>query len=58
MDQEKELLYIKLIIADFFKKIIKKFNLRHSKDVIFNYYDNILIFYYLKKKLNLCILIL
>ena len=49
IDQEKELLFNKLIKANFFKKIIKKFNLIDYKEVIFNYYDNILIFLLFKE---------
>ena len=46
IDQEKELLFNKLIKANFF---IKKFNLIDYKEVIFNYYDNILIFLLFKE---------
>ena len=49
IDQEKELLFNKLIKANFFKRIIKKFNLIDYKEVIFNYYDNILIFLLFKE---------
>ena len=49
IDQEKELLFNKLIKANFFKKIIKKFNLIDYKEIILNYYDNVLIFLLFKE---------
>jgi len=44
IDQEKELLFNKLIKADLLKNTIKEFNIIKYKNIIFNYYDNILLF--------------
>ena len=44
IDQEKEILFNKIIRAKFLKNIIKKYNFISYKDVIFNYYDNILLY--------------
>ena len=44
VDQDKELLFNKLIKSDLFKSIIKKYKLIDQKEIIYNYYDNIFIF--------------
>ena len=44
IDQEKELLFNKLIKSDLFKNIINEYKLVNYKEIIYNYYDNIFIF--------------
>lgn len=44
IDQEKELLINKLIKANIYKNIINKYSLYKYDEVIYNYFDNILIF--------------
>jgi glycosyltransferase involved in cell wall biosynthesis len=52
IDQEKELLINKLIKAHFFKSIIKKYNFIDYIDVVFNYYENIMIFALFKENIK------
>ena len=52
IDQEKELLFNKLIKASFFKAIIKKYKFIDYKNVIFNYYDNLVIFAIFKENIK------
>ena len=52
LDQDKELLFNKLIRADIYKIIIKNHGLNKNIITIYNYYDNILIFLFNKYKLN------
>ena len=49
--QEKELLFNKLIKGELLKSIINKYKLIYYKEVIYNYYDNILFFILIQKKL-------
>ena len=44
IDQDKELLFNKLIKSDLFKNIINEYKLVNYKEIIYNYYDNIFIF--------------
>ena len=44
IDQEKEILFNKLIKADLLKNIIDKYKLMEYKNIIYNYYDDILFF--------------
>ena len=44
IDQDKELLFNKLIKSDLLKNIINEYKLINYKEVIYNYYDNIFIF--------------
>ena len=44
IDQEKEILFNKLIKADLLKNIIDKFKLMEYKNIIYNYYDDIIFF--------------
>ena len=44
IDQDKELLFNKLIKSDLFKNIINEYKLINYKEIIYNYYDNIFIF--------------
>ena len=52
IDQEKELLFNKLIKANIYKKIIYKYKLYILNITIFNYYENILLFLLNKNKLK------
>jgi glycosyltransferase involved in cell wall biosynthesis len=52
LDQEKELLFNKLIKTEIYKKIIKDYKLNEKKIIIYNYYDNILMFLFNKYKLH------
>ena len=52
LDQEKELLFNKLIRTDIYKKIIKDYKLNEKNIIIYNYYDNILMFLFNKYKLH------
>ena len=52
LDQEKELLFNKLIKADIYKIIIKYYGLNKNIITIYNYYENILMFLFNKYKLN------
>ena len=49
IDQEKELLFNKLIKVDILKEIINEYKLIHYKEVIYNYYDDIILFTIMKK---------
>ena len=51
IDQHKDLLINKLIKTDFFKKIIKEYNLNEFQREVYNYYDNIFL-YILEKSKN------
>ena len=42
VDQDKELLFNKLIKSDLFKNIIKKYKFLNYKEIIYNYFDNII----------------
>ena len=44
IDQEKEILFNKLIKADLLKNIIDKYKLMEYKNIIYNYYDDIIFF--------------
>lgn len=44
VDQDKELLFNKLIKSDLFINIINKFKFLSYKDIIYNYFDNIFLF--------------
>ncbi len=44
VDQDKELLFNKLIKSDLFKNIIKKYKFLNYKEIIYNYFDNIFLF--------------
>ena len=44
VDQDKELLFNKIIKSDLFKNVIKKYKFINYKDAIYNYFDNIFIF--------------
>ena len=44
VDQDKELLFNKLIKSDLFKSIIKKYKFLNYKEIIYNYFDNIFLF--------------
>ena len=52
IDQEKELLFNKLIKADLFKNIINEYKFLKYQKCIFNYYDNIIIFALINKKIK------
>ena len=52
IDQEKELLFNKLIKTNIFKKIISKYKLYSLNITIFNYYENIFIFLFNKYNLK------
>ena len=52
IDQEKELLFNKLIKTNIFKKIISKHKLHSLNITLFNYYENIFIFLFNKYKLK------
>ena len=52
LDQEKELLFNKLIRTEIYKKIIKDYKLNEKNIIIYNYYDNILMFLFNKYKLH------
>ena len=52
LDQEKELLFNKLIKTEIYKKIIKDYKLNEKNIIIYNYYDNILMFLFNKYKLH------
>ena len=52
LEQEKELLFNKLIKADIYKIIIKYYGLNKNIITIYNYYENILMFLFNKYKLN------
>ena len=52
IDQEKELLINKLIRAEIYKDIIYEYNLFKFEEIIYNNYDDILIFSLNKKKYN------
>ena len=52
INQEKELLFNKLIKTNIYKKIIYKYNLNNLNIRIINYYDNILIFLLNKYKIK------
>ncbi len=49
IDQEKEILFNKLIKTDLLKEVINECNFINCKEIIYNYYDNI-IFFSLNKK--------
>ena len=51
IDQHKDLLINKLIKTDFFKRIIKEYNLNEFQREFYNYYDNIFL-YILEKSKN------
>ena len=52
IDQNKELLFNKLIKADFFKNIINEYKFLKYKNCIYNYYDNILLFPLMNKNIK------
>ena len=52
LDQEKELLFNKIIRTDIYKNIIKDYKLNEKNIIIYNYYDNILMFLFNKYKLH------
>ena len=52
IDQEKEILFNKLIKADLLKNMIKECKFIDYKDVIYNYYDNIIFFILNKKNIS------
>ena len=48
IDQQKDLLINKLIKADLFKSIIKEYKLNEFQRLVYNYYDNIFLYFLLK----------
>ena len=52
LDQEKEILFNKLIKTNLFKEIIIKNKFIYHKDAIYNYYDNIFLFSFFKKRIK------
>ena len=52
IDQQKDLLINKLIKADLFKSIIKKYKLNKFQRVVYNYYDDIFLFALQKTKIK------
>lgn len=52
IDQEKELLFNKLIKSEIYKKIIYKYKLHENNITLYNYYDDIIIFLLNKSKIN------
>lgn len=52
IDQDKELIFNKLIKADLLKKIIKKYNFINYKEIIYNYFDNIFLFCLFNSKIK------
>lgn len=53
IDQEKEILFNKLIKSEIYKKIIYKYKLHKNNITLYNYYDDIIIFLLKKSKINL-----
>ena len=51
IDLQKELLFNKLIKADIYKKLINEYKLNEYNDIIYNYYDDIVIFILLKNNI-------
>ena len=51
IDLQKELLFNKLIKADIYKKLINEYKLNEYNDIIYNYYDDIVIFMLLKNNI-------
>ena len=52
IDQDKEILFNKLIKADLLKDVINECKFINYKDVIYNYYDNIILFSLNKKNFS------
>jgi glycosyltransferase involved in cell wall biosynthesis len=52
IDQQKDLLINKLVKADLFKNIIKKFKLNEYQRVVYNYYDNIFLYAFQKSNIK------
>jgi hypothetical protein len=52
IDQEKELLFNKIIKADLFKQIINEYKFINFKNCIYNYYDNIFLFSLMHKNIK------
>ena len=48
IDQQKDLLINKLIKADLLKSIIKEYKLNEFQRIVYNYYDNIFLYFLLK----------
>ena len=49
LEQEKELLTNKLIKANFFKNIINKYKIKDNEEIIYNYYNEVLLFLFSKE---------
>ena len=45
IDQHKDLLINKLIKSNLFKRLIKEYNLNKFQREVYNYYDNIFIYF-------------
>ena len=50
LEQEKELLTNKLIKASFYKNIINKYKIINNEEIIYNYYNEVLLFLFSKER--------
>jgi hypothetical protein len=53
IDQEKELLFNKLIKTSLLRGIINEYKLISYKDIIYNYFDDVILFCLIKKKIKI-----
>jgi glycosyltransferase involved in cell wall biosynthesis len=53
IDQEKELLFNKLIKTSLLRNIINEYKLFNYKDIIYNYYDDMILFCLMKKEIKI-----